>query len=585
MSAERSEPVFIGNPSDAELDRSAARRRSGDRKRRDLAAARSLVTGARHAACSSALIVYTFYDGIGVWGINIPVAWAFAITNFVWWIGIGHAGTFICAILLLFEQKWRTSINRFAEAMTLFAVMQAGLFPLLHLGRPWFAYWLAPYPATMQRLAELQERAAVGRGRGRDLLHRVAALLVPGPRPRSRAGARSRADASWQRYVYGIFALGWRGSARHQRHYRMAYGLLGGLATPLVLSVHSVVSSDFAITILPGWHSTIFPPYFVAGAIFSGFCMVATLMIPIRRVYGLQNVITNKHLDNVCKMILLTGLIVDYSYLCEWYLAWYSGEQLRDVDDAARARQRAERLGVLVHDVLQRRARAGVVVQARAHAASSSSGSSRSSSTSACGPSASASSRCRCSRIFCRRRGRAFHPSPVDWGLRSAPAASSRSCSSCSCASCRSFRRRAQGAASPSSSRDGRSATSECASGLAAEFASANDLLIAVQRLWRARLSRARRVHAASGRGPRRGALSRPLAHQLGRVPARRWAAPSSRSALQWYCNAWSYALNVGGRPPFGWITRHSDHLRDRRAGRVADARSSRSSGPSGCRG
>ncbi|HEX6837695.1 MAG TPA: NrfD/PsrC family molybdoenzyme membrane anchor subunit [Polyangia bacterium] len=314
--------VFVGDPTDVELTDQLLRPVWGPKRPTWRLA--FLVTGLGSCAFVS-LMAYTFYVGIGAWGNNIPVAWAFAITNFVWWIGIGHAGTFISAILLLFEQKWRTSINRFAEAMTLFAVTQAGLFPLLHLGRPWFAYWLAPYPATMKvwpnfKSALPWDMAAVATYFTVSLLFWYLGL-VP-----DLAAVRDRAPTRWQRYVYGIFSLGWRGSSRHQRHYRMVYGLLGGLATPLVLSVHSVVSSDFAITILPGWHSTIFPPYFVAGAIFSGFCMVATLMIPIRRVYGLSNVITKKHIDNVCKMILLTGIIVDYSYICEWYLAWYSGE-------------------------------------------------------------------------------------------------------------------------------------------------------------------------------------------------------------------------------------------------------------------
>ncbi|HZS37046.1 MAG TPA: NrfD/PsrC family molybdoenzyme membrane anchor subunit [Polyangia bacterium] len=271
-------------------------------------------------------ITVTVVRGIGTWGNNIPVGWAFGITNFVWWIGIGHAGTFISAILLLFEQKWRTSINRFAEAMTLFAVVQAGLFPLLHLGRPWFAYWLIPYPSTMGvwpnfKSALPWDVAAVATYFTVSLLFWYLGLIP------DLATLRDRAPRRWQRIVYGVFSLGWRGSARHFRHYRLVYGLLAGLATPLVLSVHSVVSSDFAITILPGWHSTIFPPYFVAGAIFSGFCMVLTLMIPLRRVFKLENVITRKHVDNVCKMILLTGIIVDYSYLVEWFISWYSGEQ------------------------------------------------------------------------------------------------------------------------------------------------------------------------------------------------------------------------------------------------------------------
>ncbi|MFT3764303.1 MAG: polysulfide reductase NrfD [Minicystis sp.] len=269
-------------------------------------------------------VTYTVLTGIGVWGNNIPVAWAFAITNFVWWIGIGHAGTFISAILLLLEQKWRTSINRFAEAMTLFAVMQAMLFPLLHLGRPWFAYWIFPYPATMQvwpqfRSALPWDAAAIGTYFTVSFLFWYTGM-VP-----DLATLRDHAKGRVRRFVYGLMALGWHGSARHFRHYRVLYGLLGGLATPLVLSVHSIVSTDFAEAQLPGWHSTIFPPFFVAGAIFSGFAMVLTLLIPFRRIYGFHNVVTERHLDDLGKMTLVTGWVVILSYLIENFLAWYSG--------------------------------------------------------------------------------------------------------------------------------------------------------------------------------------------------------------------------------------------------------------------
>jgi len=273
-----------------------------------------------------AAVAYTVLAGIGVWGNDIPVAWAFGITNFVWWIGIGHAGTFISAFLLLLEQKWRTSINRFAEAMTLFAVIQAGAFPVLHLGRPWFAYWLLPYPNTMNvwpqfRSALPWDVVAV------STYFLVSFLfwylgLVP-----DLAAMRDRAPGLWRRRVYGIFAIGWEGSAEQWSRYRVAYGLLAGIATPLVVSVHSVVSTDFAISLLPGWHSTIFPPYFVAGAIFSGFAMVVTLMIPARRLFGLERVITICHIDNMAKMILITGTIVAYSYLVEAYVAWTSGDE------------------------------------------------------------------------------------------------------------------------------------------------------------------------------------------------------------------------------------------------------------------
>jgi molybdopterin-containing oxidoreductase family membrane subunit len=269
-------------------------------------------------------MIYTVITGIGVWGNNIPVAWAFGITNFVFWIGIGHAGTFISAILLLFKQRWRTSINRIAEAMTLFAVLNAGLFPLLHLGRPWFFYWLVPYPATMNvwpqfRSALTWDIAAVSTYLTISFLFWYIGL-VP-----DLAAVRDHAPGRLRKRIYGFFALGWRGSARHWRHYRVAYGLLAGLATPLVISVHSVVSLDFATAKVPGWHSTIFPPYFVAGAIFSGFAMVLTLMLPARHYLRLENVITTRHLDNMAKLMLVTGGIVAYAYMIEIFSAYYSG--------------------------------------------------------------------------------------------------------------------------------------------------------------------------------------------------------------------------------------------------------------------
>jgi len=273
-----------------------------------------------------AAIAYTVTTGIGVWGNNIPVAWAFGITNFVWWIGIGHAGTFISAFLLLLEQKWRTSINRFAEAMTLFAVVQAGLFPLLHLGRPWFFYWLVPYPNTMTMWPQF--RSALTWDVAAVMTYFTVSLLfwylglVP-----DLAALRDRAPERWRRRIYAVFAIGWRGSAHEWHRWRIGYGLLGGLATPLVVSVHSIVSSDFAIGLSPGWHSLVFPPYFVAGAIFSGFAMVITLMVPARRLYRLERVITARHLDNIAKMLLVTGWIVLYSYVIEVWSAWYSGDR------------------------------------------------------------------------------------------------------------------------------------------------------------------------------------------------------------------------------------------------------------------
>ena len=262
--------------------------------------------------------------GIGIWGIDIPVAWGFAIINFVWWIGIGHAGTFISAMLLLMRQDWRTSINRFAEAMTLFAVACAGLFPLLHLGRIKFFYWLLPYPNTMWlwpqfRSALVWDVFAVSTYGLVSLLFWYVGLIP------DLASLRDRATTRGRRVVYGILAMGWRGASRHWTRYQTAYLLLAGLAAPLVVSVHSIVGMDFASAQLPGWHSTIFPPYFVAGAIFSGFGMVLSLAIPMRAWLGLQDFITIRHLDNCAKLMLVTGLIVAYGYLSEAYMGWYSG--------------------------------------------------------------------------------------------------------------------------------------------------------------------------------------------------------------------------------------------------------------------
>jgi len=263
--------------------------------------------------------------GIGLFGVMIPVAWGWAIVNFVWWIGIGHAGTLISAILLLLRQKWRQSINRFAEAMTLFAVACAGIFPLIHLGRPWFAYWLFPYPSTMGiqpqfRSPLVWDVFAVSTYFTVSLLFWFLGL-VP-----DLATLRDRTTRRLPRFIYGMLAMGWRGSAIHWHRYEMAYLLLAGLATPLVVSVHTVVSFDFAVALVPGWHSTIFPPYFVAGAIYSGFAMVLTIAIPLRRLYGLQDFITLRHLKNMGIVMLATGMIVAYGYLMETFMAWYSGD-------------------------------------------------------------------------------------------------------------------------------------------------------------------------------------------------------------------------------------------------------------------
>jgi len=271
-------------------------------------------------------VTYLFYRGVGIWGITIPSAWGFAIVNFVWWIGIGHAGTLISAILLLLKQSWRTSINRAAEAMTLFAVMCAGMFPILHTGRPWLAaYWLFPLPLTMGvwpqfRSPLIWDVFAVSTYFTVSLLFWFTGLIP------DIATLRDNAKHRVTRVIYGVLCMGWRGSARHWHRYETAYLLLAGLSTPLVLSVHTVVSWDFAIAVLPGWHTTIFPPYFVAGAIYSGFAMVLTLLIPIRAAYGMKDFITMRHLQNMAKVMLATGLIVAYGYFMEALMSWYSGD-------------------------------------------------------------------------------------------------------------------------------------------------------------------------------------------------------------------------------------------------------------------
>ncbi len=271
-------------------------------------------------------IGWLFMKGVGIWGINIPIGWGFAIVNFVWWIGIGHAGTLISAILYLLNQKWRTSINRFAEAMTLFAVACAGLFPLIHTGRPWMAYYMFPYPSTMGiwpqfRSPLIWDVFAVSTYGTVSLLFWFVGLLP------DLATLRDRAKQRWQQVIFGMLSMGWRGSARHWHRYQVAYLLLAGLATPLVLSVHTVVSFDFAVGIVPGWHTTIFPPYFVAGAIYSGFAMVLTLAIPMRKAYGMEGFITLRHLEQMAKVMLATGLIVAYGYFIEFFMAFYSGNK------------------------------------------------------------------------------------------------------------------------------------------------------------------------------------------------------------------------------------------------------------------
>jgi len=269
-------------------------------------------------------VSYLMVKGVGIWGINIPVGWGFAIVNFVWWIGIGHAGTLISAILLLLHQKWRTSINRFAEAMTIFAVACAGMFPLLHMGRPWLFFWLLPYPNPMWLWPQFRSPLvwdvfAVSTYATVSLLFWFVGMIP------DLATLRDRAKKRIAQVVYGVLAMGWRGSAVHWSRYETASLLLAGLATPLVVSVHTVVSFDFAIAQLTGWHTTIFPPYFVAGAIYQGFAMVLTLAIPIRKFYKLEGLVTMRHLDNMAKVMLSTGLIVAYGYMMEAFMAFYSG--------------------------------------------------------------------------------------------------------------------------------------------------------------------------------------------------------------------------------------------------------------------
>ena len=271
-------------------------------------------------------IAYLLYMGTGIWGLNNPVAWGWAIVNFVFWVGIGHAGTLISAVLFLFRQKWRTSINRAAEAMTIFAVICALQFPTFHTGRPWFIYWPLPLPNQMDMWPNFKSPLiwdvfAVSTYFTVSLLFWYVGLIP------DLATMRDRAKTPIRRFAYGLFSLGWRGSTRHWVNYEKAYMILAGLSTPLVLSVHTIVSFDFAASQLPGWHTTIFPPYFVAGAIFSGFAMVLTLLIPARRIFHLGNVVTQRHIDNLSKLTLVTAWIVIYAYIIEFFAAWYSASE------------------------------------------------------------------------------------------------------------------------------------------------------------------------------------------------------------------------------------------------------------------
>src|SRR4026209_1291305 len=271
-------------------------------------------------------LAYLVYQGLGIWGINVPIAWGMDILNFVWWIGIGHAGTLISAILLLLRQKWRTSINRFAEAMTLFAVACAGLYPVFHTGRPWLAYWLFPYPNTMGiwpqfRSPLIWDVFAVSTYATVSLLFWYVGLIP------DLATLRDRAKNKFFKFIYSILSWGWRGSARHWHRYELAYLILAGISTPLVLSVHSLVSLDFAVSQIPGWHATFFPPYFVAGGISAGFAMVLILCIPLRHLYGMKDFITHTHLVFCAKVMMATGFIVVYSYAMEAFFGWYGASQ------------------------------------------------------------------------------------------------------------------------------------------------------------------------------------------------------------------------------------------------------------------
>lgn len=269
-------------------------------------------------------IGWLVWEGTGIWGLNIPVGWGFAIVNFVFWVGIGHAGTLISAILFLFRQRWRTSINRFAEAMTIFAVICALIFPSIHVGRIWLLYWVFPIPNQMDiwpnfRSPLLWDVFAVSIYFTCSLLFWYTGLIP------DLATLRDRAKSGARKFLLGVFSLGWRGGQRQWRNYEKAYLILAGVSTPLVLSVHSVVSTDFAISVIPGWHTTIFPPYFVAGAIFSGFAMVLTLAIIVRKIYHIEDIITVNHLEKMNKIMLVTGMMVGYAYSCEFFVAWYSG--------------------------------------------------------------------------------------------------------------------------------------------------------------------------------------------------------------------------------------------------------------------
>ncbi len=314
-------PLILGNPSFSEVNEKICR--IVERKTPKTWVLLLLLTLSLTGVLFGS-IGYLVWEGIGIWGLNNPVGWGFAIINFVFWVGIGHAGTLISAILYLLRQYWRTSINRFAEAMTLFAVVCALIFPAIHVGRIWVAYFMFPIPNQMQvwpnfRSPLLWDVFAVSTYFTASLLFWFTGLIP------DLASMRDRSVTKIRKTVLGILALGWRGANKHWKHYEKAYLILAGVSTPLVLSVHSVVATDFAVSIIPGWHTTIFPPYFVAGAIFSGFAMVMTLSVIARKVFGLENYITVNHLEKMNKIMLLTGMMVGYAYMIEFFTSWYSG--------------------------------------------------------------------------------------------------------------------------------------------------------------------------------------------------------------------------------------------------------------------
>ena len=271
-------------------------------------------------------VIWLFWQGVGVWGVQMPVFWGLAISNYVWWIGMGHAGTLISALLLLINQGWRNSLNRFAEAMTVFAVLMAAMYPLLHLGRPWLFYWLLPYPNTMAVWPQFKSPLvwdvfAVGTYLIVSVLFWYIGLIP------DLGSVRDRAKRRGAQVFYGILALGWRGSARHWKRWQISYWICAGLAVPLVVSVHSGVSLLFAVSIEPGWHTTIFPVYFVLGAVFEGFAVVMLITITLRATFGFYELVTERHLDILAKLILATGLMTSYGYAFEAFHAWYSGDE------------------------------------------------------------------------------------------------------------------------------------------------------------------------------------------------------------------------------------------------------------------